>query len=137
MLPVAPVVPEFGLLEGVVLDVELDEPGEVLLDVLGDVELPLVEPVPVAPMVDVVPVLPLAVVSVLVLLLVLGEALPLRLPEPVVVDGVVLPVVVLLELAPVPLEPVVALSLRWQALSDRAAAMAIAMAVYWVFIRTP
>jgi hypothetical protein len=139
VLPVAPVVPEFGLLEGVVLDVELDEPGDVLLDVLGELELPLMEPepVPVAPMDDVVPVLPLAVVSVLVLPLVLGDALPLRLPEPLEVDGVVLPVVVLLELEPVPLEPVVALSLRWQALSDRAAAMAIAMAVYWVFIRTP
>ena len=143
--PVAPVEPEFGLDDGTVLGVVLD----VVPDVLGvvAVALPLTEPVPVAPIDDVVlgDVLPLAVVSVVVLelpVVVLGDVLPLRLPdpvaEPVVVDGVVLllPVVVLVEF--VPLEPVVLVSLlRWQALSDTAAAIARATAVSLVFIRTP
>lgn len=97
----------------------------------------LVLPVPVAPIDDVEPGVVLAlpvvvVVSVLVLpVVVLGVVLPLRLPDPVVdpvvVDGVV--VVLLDELLSA------GASARLQALRDRAAAMATAMAVYWVFIR--
>lgn len=125
--PVEPVIPEFGLLEGVVLDVLLLVPGVVVL----------AEPVPEAPIDDVVP--EGLVVSVLLEVLpvvVLGVVLPLRLPEPVVepvvVDGVVDDEL----LEPVPLAPVVLVSLlRWQALSERAAAIARATAVSLVFIR--
>jgi hypothetical protein len=144
------VVPEFGLEDGVVeggvvVDVLLLVPGVVVE------ALPLTLPVPVAPIEDVAPgdVLLLVVVSVLLEVLpvvvlgdvVLGDVLPLRLPEPVVLEPVVVEgVVVLLELvepvAPVPLEPVVALSApRWHAASENAAAMASATAVNLVFIR--
>ena len=114
---------------------------EVLPDVDGvvdDVPLPLV--VPVAPIEE--------VVELGVVLLVVSELVPvldvvvlgvvgalLRLPEPVVVDGGVVAVVDELE-EPVPLDPVVgAASLRLQALRERAAAMATAMAVTCIFIR--
>jgi hypothetical protein len=141
VLPVEPVAPEFGLDGGVVEDVEPEEPGVVELD---DEPMPLVlplVPVPAPPIEDVEPgvllVLPLAVVSLLLPVLpvvVLGDVLPLRLPDPLV-DGVVLPVVVLL-LEPVPLEPVVALSApRLHADSEKAATMASATAVSFVFIR--
>jgi len=101
--------------------------------------------VPVAPIEDVEPVLGvvlLVVVSVLLLVLpvvVLGDvALPLRLPEPVVLPVVVDGVVVELEEleAPVPLVP--ALSARWHAPSDRAATTVRVAAATWVrvvFIR--
>ena len=147
--PVAPVEPELGLDDGVVEGGVLGVVLDVVLEVLGVVAdtLPLVEPVPVAPIDEVVlgDVLPLAVVESVVVLepvVVLGDVLPLMPPEPVdepvVVDGVVvlLPVVVLLEF--VPLAPVVLVSeLRWQALSESAAAIATATAVNLVFIRTP
>lgn len=126
-MPVAPVVPEFGLLEGTVL---------------GVVELG--EPLPVAPIDDVEPgvlLLPLAVVSVLldVLPAVLGVVfmLPDPVVEPVVVEGVdgVVLLVLLVEESVEPVEPVGVSALRWQALRERAAAIASAMTVYWVFIR--
>lgn len=139
-VPLAPPELVFAvLLPGVVL--------EVLLLVLGEL---LDEPlVPVAPMEDVElgeELLPLAVVSVLVdelPVVVLGEVLPLMPPEPVaepvVVDGdvVLLPGVVDDDVPDVPLEPVVLASPAGllQALSERAAAIATAATVNWVFIR--
>ncbi|MEJ6022544.1 hypothetical protein [Ramlibacter sp. PS4R-6] len=135
--PVAPVAPEFGLFDGVVdgaVDGVVDDVLELVLGVVVDsVALPLV--VPVAPIDDVDEpgvVLPVVVSVVVLLVLVLGVVLP----EPVVV---VAGVVLLEDVAPVPLVPVVddVSALRWQALSERAAAMASATAVYWVFIRTP
>ncbi|HUR88388.1 MAG TPA: hypothetical protein VMZ74_04810 [Ramlibacter sp.] len=124
LLPVEPPIDGFVL--------ELLEPGVVE-------ELPLVEPVPVAP-IDDVPLgdVLLVVVSVLlpelpVVVLGVEEALPLRLPLPVpelpvVVDGVVLEEELV---APVPLVPA---SLRWHAPSDRAATTARTAVAVWVMV---
>jgi len=123
---------------GLLLVEELEEPGVVVLE-------PLRLPVPVAP-IDDVPVVPVVAVVVSVLLVVLPVvvlgavelALPLSVPLPVVpalpvvVDGVV----VLDELADVPLVP--AASFLWHAPRDRAATTERAATAVWVrvvFIR--
>ncbi|HEY8050362.1 MAG TPA: hypothetical protein VIE63_14400 [Ramlibacter sp.] len=124
-LPVVPVPVELLVLPGVELDVL--EPGIV--------ELPLAEPVPVAPIEDVPPepVVSLLAVPVLPVLGDVEVALPVVVPDvpvlPVVVDGVVAdePVVVLFVPSP-----------RWHALSERAATTARTAVAVWVrvvFIR--
>jgi hypothetical protein len=143
------VLPVEPLVDGVVVELELPGVLELLLEEPGVVvllTLPLTEPVPVAPIDEVPGAVPLpeaVVVSVLLLVLpvvVLGDVvleLPLSVPLPLVLPGVVLDDDELV--APVPLVPA-ALSLRWQAPSERAATTATAAAAVWVrvvFISTP